>query len=298
MADSPPGSKPATTLAGPMPFRMLLDEAMQKTREHFRTLFLPFALPLAALSTAWSAGYVAWLRRFTTAVEQGNLEGTDILGSLAVGCSSLLYILIVGVAYAALWSASHEAVAGRPIIIKERWRFVFQADALTTLALAAVFSVISSLLCFFPVIYVGLMLAFILPVMLEENLWGMDAIRRSASLVRYNPRGNFLDAPMVKVFVLGAVAMVIAVGFSLPINLPVSILQNIMQFRETSSGTLGISPWLWLSVPLQTISSLSWTIVQIYLSMGVALLYFDVRRRREAGDLEAALDALTADPQE
>jgi len=84
---------------GTMPFRMLLDEAMKKTREHFREIFLPFALPLAAISTAWSAGYVAWVQGFTKAAEQGDLEGPLILGSLAVGCSSILYILVTTVAY-------------------------------------------------------------------------------------------------------------------------------------------------------------------------------------------------------
>jgi len=167
-----------------------------------------------------------------------------------------------------------------------------------TLVLGGLLVFIGFLLCFFPSIYISLLLAFLLPVMLEEDSRGMDAIRRTASLVRTNPEGNFLNAPIVKIFVLFAVAMVISTGFSLLINLPVSIFQNAMQFRESSGGTLGVTPWLWLTVPLQAISSLTWTIVQIYLSMGVALLYFDVRRRREAGDLEAALDALTADSPE
>lgn len=54
--------------------------------------------------------------------------------------------------------------------------------------------------------------------------------------------------------------------------------------------------WLWFQVPATLLGSLAQSAVVLYLSFGMALLYFDVRRRREGDDLEAALDELGGRP--
>jgi hypothetical protein len=40
----------AAVPAEPIPFRLLLDEAMKLTRRHFGAMFLPVAVPLALLA--------------------------------------------------------------------------------------------------------------------------------------------------------------------------------------------------------------------------------------------------------
>ncbi len=51
---------------------------------------------------------------------------------------------------------------------------------------------------------------------------------------------------------------------------------------------------LWLQVPGAVLGSLAEVAVTLYLSFGLTLLYFDLRRRKEGDDLEAAVAALEA----
>ncbi len=66
--------------------------------------------------------------------------------------------------------------------------------------------------------------------------------------------------------------------------------------RHVSAGAGGgpnLTPLLWLQVPAQVLGSMSRVAVSLYVSFAIVLLFLDVRRRREGGDLEAALDALS-----
>ena len=51
---------------------------------------------------------------------------------------------------------------------------------------------------------------------------------------------------------------------------------------------------LWLQVPTQILAVLGQTAVEVYVVFGLALLFFDVKHRKEGQDLEAAIGALAA----
>jgi hypothetical protein len=102
---------------------------------------------------------------------------------------------------------------------------------------------------------------------------------------------------MFKVFVLLVVGMLLSQVISFTVQMPLVFVQQLFVFREAAAGAdpnalLYDARWLWLQVPATLLGSLAQSAVVLYLSFGMALLYFDVRRRREGYDLEAALDEL------
>lgn len=283
-------------LTGPIHFRMLLDKAMNLTRRHFRRLFLPFALPIAVVTGVFSLGYTTFLQRITTA---GASNPKDLFGGsfLFMGCSAVLLMIVLFFSYSALWAACAVAVSGRPLSIGDQWKFVFRPGVFGTLLLSVV-AVLAGLVLFVaPGIYVALLLALIVPVMVIEGERGVEALRRSITLVRYNPKEAFLAAPIVKVFVLWLASIPISWGLSAPVQLPYSVLNVVLSFREAGAVGGFEGPLLWLMVPTQVLSALVGVIVQMYFAMGVALLYTDIRYRRSGLDLVSALDSIAAPPQ-
>ena len=45
-------TEPALGLTGPMPFRLILDEAIRQARRHFRAIYPSVAIPVAVVLTA------------------------------------------------------------------------------------------------------------------------------------------------------------------------------------------------------------------------------------------------------
>jgi hypothetical protein len=54
--------------------------------------------------------------------------------------------------------------------------------------------------------------------------------------------------------------------------------------------------WIWLQIPATFLSSLARTAIYVYTAFGMALLYADVRGRREGIDLRPEIDALFPAP--
>src|SRR5690349_2508772 len=104
---------------GPMPFRLLLDEALRQARRHFRAIYPAVAIPVTILATAVAAAQAIWFSRLKTDV--GTL-GTPLLDPGYLGLV-LVYSVLLMVAYSTLQVAVLDAVAGRPIDLGRAWRF-------------------------------------------------------------------------------------------------------------------------------------------------------------------------------
>src|SRR5262249_52510702 len=146
-------------------------------------------------------------------------------------------------------------------------------------------------------IYVALVLSLLGPVMAAERVFGFAAMRRSAQLVRYNPKRKFLENPKVKVFALFCIGSVISWAVSALVQLPFTITRQILAARSIASGRAAVRAvllenTLWLQPPSLFFGSLAAMAVSLYTSLGLFLLYFDLRRRKEGVDLGAAIDRI------
>ncbi len=282
----------------PMPFLMLLDEAMRRLRAHLRAIFPSVALPIAILTTLLQVVQIISLR--------GLLNGGAPSSSFPlfwtpwVLVGALILGAISAVAYTAGQVAALDALSGRPVDMGRAWRFAAQPAVWGTLFLSALFLFLSLLACVVPVLYVAPLLSFAVPAMVEEGVFGMAALSRSAELTRYNPSRQLTDSPIVKILVLMLVSTLISYLAGLLVALPFQLPMFIDIFRHALSGDQDVqsamSRWLWLQVPAVFLSSLVRMAVYLYTAFGIGMLFFDVRGRREGSDLRSQIDSVFGGP--
>lgn len=284
-------------LAEPMPFRILLDEAWKQAKRHFRVLYWPLAVPLALVQVAIVVVNGESTRRVMTRLGD---DPMSVLGIYFVLLPLLLLsLLILSLAYGVMGTCATDAAAGREPRIKDGLRFTLRPRVLLSLWGAGFLSLLGLMCCVLPGLYLALIWGFLVPVMAEEGLFLSAALGRSRALAHYNPQRQLASSPMLKIFVLLIVGYLLSTAVSLVVQGPFIIAQQIMVFREVASGgdpmvVMTDARLQLLQVPGAFLGSLAQTAVLIYLSFGISLLYFDVRRRREAFDLEAAIDAVEA----
>jgi len=286
-----PGQPAWTPSAAPVPFPMLLDEAMRWTRASLRRIYLPFALPVAALSC------IMLLAQGILPGPRAGL-GADPMQSLAHSCSLMLIILplnlAIGLFQAAMSVAATEMVAGRGADAGRALRFMLQPAVWLTLLLMLLCDTMAATCCLLPVLYVAPLLSMTTQVMVVEGPRGLAALRRSAQLTRHNPRGLLMTSPILKVLALMLVTFLIAFLVSLLPQLPFTILNMGSMLRKIAAGEEVrqlVTPWV--QAPLSFFGALASMVVSLYSSFAFALLFFDLRSRREGGDLERAIAAMT-----
>ena len=284
---------PPPVRTGPMPFSMLLDEAMKRVRLHFRTIYTPVAIPLALLAAAAGVVQALWFQRL---VDEIGEEGVPPAFSVETILLGVLQGLLVVIAMMAMQKAAVDSVAGQPIDMKAAWRFAVRPVVLGTLVLQFLAILASALACFFPVLYVAPLLSLAPPAMAAEQVFGTRALSRSAELTRYNPQGRFFETPLVKAFVLMLVTVMISYVVTLVVTLPFQIPMFIDIFRQAASGeepAMGtMAKWIWLQIPSQILQMLATVAVYAYSSFGYALLFFDARSRKEGADLASEIHSV------
>lgn len=286
--------------AGPMPFLLLLDEAMRRTRRHFRAIFPAVAIPLALVAAATGMLQALWFQDLASGT--AGTAGTAAMANPFVGLQTLALVLVqaflVGIGVMALQKAAVDATAGRPVDMKEAWRFAVRPRTLGTFILQFLAIVVSVLVCCVPVLYVMPLLSLVPVVMAEEKVYGPAALSRSAALTRYNPQRAFLDAPIVKAFVLIVLVVVLTYVVSILVTLPFQIPMYVSIFRDAATGKdpaqamESMSKWLWVQVPSQVLQTLTTVALSLYSAFGYALLFFDIRARKEGSDLAAEIHSV------
>ncbi len=278
----------------PIPFRMLLDEAVPWTRRHLRTIYPPLAL-LMAIATA---GVAAAQARWQVPSAMNAVDPRQSLVRLyAVLGATVPFLLVVGLLHGAMTVAAVDAVAGRAVDVRRALRFMVRPGVLGALSLAMLCILGSwACCCFFPVLYVWPLLGMTLPAMAAEGVTGTAALRRSAQLTRHNPRRRFLTSPIVKILALSVVVGILSYLASLVLQLPLQVLQGLVFLRRAASGE-DLPAWFsgaaWLQVPLTFLAALVTSAVALYSSFATALLFFDLRARREGDDLRQAIAGMT-----
>jgi len=293
-AGAAPPPAPPPPLMVPMPFKLLLDEAMRWARRNLRVIYPPIAVPVAVLSGCLAAGQALWMG------PDAALAGTDPWRSMARSCSFLVLALPVtlcmALLLAAMTVAAVDAVGGRGADVGRALRFVVRPGVLGTQLLVLLCVVAAAVCCVLPVFYVGPLLCMTVPAMAAEGVTGAAALRRSAELTRHNPGGRWLSSPIVKCLAIFVVTAIISYLVSMVLELPVMLVSVLAFVRKAAAGEdvrgLGAS-MLWWQVPLRCLAALVSTAVQLYSSFAIALFYFDLRARREGDDLRRAVAGMT-----
>jgi hypothetical protein len=283
--------------AQPLPFRLLLDEAVRQARQHFGRIYPAVAIPLALLGGLLPLAQGLMFRGFPMEGRSNPSPASMMQGMAAFWLVMLGWMTVYFLSYGVLIAAAVDAVAQRPISMGRTWLFIVRPRAFGTLLLVAAATILGSFCCVAPGIYLGLLFSFTVPVMVDEGLFGIAALRRSADLTRYNPLRQLDADPRLKVFIVVFVGLLLGYVVSMLVQLPMIVVQQLIVAREIAGGrrvdpAVLMARMTWLQVPSQIFAMLTNTAVYLYVSLGLALLYVDVKRRREGTDLEAAVAQL------
>jgi hypothetical protein len=294
------GFAAAAGLPGPLPFTELLDEAWRRCRRHLRALYLPFALPMAAVAAIIPA-LQAMLQNPSAPVP------TDPVQMLSRTCMFPLLLapilLVTAVFYAAMTTAAVQAVLGVGIDVGRALRFAIRPGVLGAVVLTYIAVIASACCCILPVLFVAPLLGLVVPAMAVEGVTGIAALRRSAELTLYSPERRqgsrrFSDGvpnPLRKVLAIAAVQLVLTYLLSSLVELPLQGGRWFSVFRKAVAGEdvrTTLSSMLWRDVPANFLSSLGATVIHLYASFALVMLYFDLRARREGEDLRQAVASM------
>jgi MFS family permease len=274
-----------------MPITLLLDEALRQTRAHFRAIFPAVGLPVALITTVFAVFQAFSIQSLMTGGNPMTMMWSPqiLLSAVALG-------IFAALAYVAGQVAALDALAGRPVDMKRAWAFAVRPAVWGTCLLSGLIIIISFVLCILPVFYVAPLLSFVVPAMVEEGRFGWKALARSAELARFNPSGGLQESPIVKLLLLMLVTTLLSYVAGIVVALPFQLPMFIDLFRKAMSGqedvTGVMARWVWLQIPAQFLSALARMAIYIYSAFGTALLYSDVRGRKEGIDLRPEIDAL------
>lgn len=282
----------------PMPFRVLIDEAVRYARRHFRSIYPAVAIPVALSATLVAVFQALWFSRLTGSVESANPM------DLAGGCATIAIALVMGVVtmfgYWALHVAALDVLAGRPVDMRRAWAFAFRPAVLGTNILTGLAVMAAFIACILPGFYVLPLLFFVLPVMVTEARFGTDALSRSAELTKWSPTGRILDSALAKALLLLILTIALSYVLAMLIALPFQLPMYIDMFRSAAAGEepslerMGL--WMWLQVPAQLLSALVNTALVLYTGFCSAMLFADTRGRKEGTDLRTAFDQVFTSP--
>jgi hypothetical protein len=284
-------------------FGELLDTAVRATRRHFTAIYPGVAIPLALSAGTMVVLQLRVFRVFLPGSGQAIPGLADLLGGLlSFALAFLVYLTVYSLGAMAMLAAAVASVTGRELPIARAWMWTLRPRVAWTMLLWVAAIGAGTLLCIIPGIWVALMLALVIPVMVAEELTGGPALARSRALMRHNPERRLATHPVVKFVAISLVGGLVSYAASLAVTLPLAAVQQIMMFRTilTSQGAptdpaaLFSSWWMWLQVPQTVLGTLATTAVSLYVSTAVALLYVDLRNRKEGRDLDAWLDELGA----
>jgi hypothetical protein len=279
---------------GPMPFRLLLDEALRQARRHFRAVYPAVAVPVAILSTVVAVCQALWFSSLTA-----NLGSQPAFLSPGYLLILLIQISLFVVAGTALQAGALDAAAGRPVDMGRAWRFALRGRVLGTLALSGLLAMVSVFACCLPAFVVIPLLGFVPAVMVEEGRFGATALSRSIELGWHSPPDRWQEKPLFKVFLMSFVGALLGYLVGILVSLPFQIPMYIDLFRHAAAGEdmlRRMSSWIWLQVPAQLLNVLATQAVAVYTAFGIALLFHDARGRKEGTDLSREIDSVFSPP--
>jgi hypothetical protein len=199
----------------------------------------------------------------------------------AIGAATILGLLANTVATGASFKAVADAYLGEPPTWRSSLRFAFARlhSILWITLLAGIATVVGLVFCIVPGVYLWIAFAVAVPVLLTEGVKGTSALGRSRGLVRGRWWGTF-GVVLLGTILAGVVSA--AIGALAGFTAGSTDAGSVSGFLVNSvSGTLGSM----ISTP--------------FTAAFVSVLYFDLRVRKEAFDLQLLAEriGLTAPPE-
>lgn len=299
----------------PLTLGELLDRSFTLYRRHLWLFVGVMAIPsVFALAVGVLSEYMQWLANPRPGASPDDLapaQAALLIGGLVGGMLLVMvvYLVVYMVALGATTVAVSEIYVGREATIAQVYAKVrgrlgsliwlmcitgFRVGAVVILGIfaAGVLAGISAVLVsplFAPLLMFGAMIpTFVLalymmlryglavPSLVLEDLGGGDAVRRSVSLTKGH---------LVRVLLLGICATVIAYAALALLQAPFAV-GAVYAGPETAAG-------FWLNVTGTIFGTIGTTFTGPIMIIGLVLLYYDVRIRKEGLDLQlmaAALD--------
>jgi len=278
-------------LSPPLSLKGLLDGALRLLRQHLRRLYLPFAIPLVLVVGLTTISQVNLT--YSAGGAQAPPATQFVVAMIVAFASAVLY----GLVYLAMIVTCTDIVGGRPVSLQRSWARVADPRFLGTQILVWMAILGGLALCGLPGIYAFLVLCLVVPVMAAESRFGLAPIRRSWRLMSHNPRRQLSVDPRVRSFLLHFAGLLIGQAISMLVSLPAATLMFVLMFRAAAQGQQAdpdalMRQMIWVQVPGNMLGMLVQTLVFLYMAFGLALLYADVRKRKEGPDLLAAAERL------
>ncbi len=278
------------------PFRRLLDQIVPRARLDFRRIFPSIGITLTLAGGVYALVQIVWMTRFSQVSSPSSPAVFLVMTGMFLAV--LVFAIVNMLAFTALSVASMDALSGRGVDMGRAWRVSFRGRVLWTLLLSTILYAISFVMCLVPALLVWPLLSLTLPVMIIEEKYGSDAIRRSAQMTWWNGTGRMADSNFLQVSALMLAGWLIHTAVTGLVQAPLALLQQYVMLREAAGGGAeeleGLASSVWLQVPTQMLSTLASSVALFFWTFGYGMLYFEFERRRHGTDLRQAIDELTA----
>lgn len=203
------------------------------------------------------------LRRFSTRI--GSSIWTCLLSQLLLG--STLFFPLAALVAVRLFTA------------------IYPPESFITLLLTGGASILLLIASLVPVLVIFMRLMVIVPAVALEELSGWKAVKRSSTLVRYDPGLGILYWGEMRLSFLLLPLFIIELLLASVTFLPLILYQVSETVQHGSTGQSG-SPPDTIVIFSQVLVFLSSAFILPLYSIATALFYYDVRIRREGFDLE------------
>lgn len=274
----------ATMDLRPLSLGELLDRTFFLYRRHFLLFFGISAIPYSILLVAKLA--TSLLPLLARSVASGRMQSGNATALAASGGFLVLVVSIAGliqllVSVGATVYAVSEIYGGRPISIRQSLaRVKGETGLILAVSLLSGLIMIAGFIALIaPGIYLMCRVAVAVPAALLEDLGASESIRRSFDLTR-----NFVGRAFMIYLLYLAMAWGLMAIFQYPFLLLIAVYSKEPQFVA-----------LW-TVFMQVGNSIGKVLVAPVSTIGFALLYYDLRVRKEAFDLQMMMQAIGADP--
>jgi len=262
----------------PMELAEMLEEALEIYRQNFATLF-GLALVPALIGVVFGTILNIW--------QMLPARGHEVLLIVAIAVTYTLLLLVAFIGYGAQIWAVGQAIMGKPVGFGEAWMAVLNRSGalLLTMTLSSLPAIAGLALCCVGIIFtVTVFLAVLEQIVLLEGLAYFRAIKRHFQLV-YPDWVRVLAFYFVVSFLMVVVQLLVGWGgmvfaFAVELGREVFPLPSQVAFLTVSQ--------LW--------QQLANALVSPYWSAFMTSLYFDLRARREAFDLQVLTERFFAEP--
>lgn len=270
-------------------FPELLDQTIIAARRWLVPLALPVALPITVATTAMLLLQMPMMAK----IESGDFSGA-LASILPFGIVLILVVVFNAIGYYAVSIAALDALAGRPVSLGRAAVKVFTWSFLKTLLWNGLALFVAFLLCFFPILIAIPLLTLVIPVMIEERIYGLAALKRSAQLVLFSPSQRLVDGGFFLCCGLFLVGYSLSSALTLIAQVPLMATQFYLTWRQGLSGADAdpmaiLEQMIWVQAPAQAFVAVISVCIWLFFSFGSGMLYFHLRRRKEGTDLDLAV---------